>query len=551
MLPVPFTWEEADDRWPGVEWWLRLAAVVAVSVPLILLFIPTLFHDGSYANYGDFAANELAIQRATQLHQSVGAYSRFYWSHPGPAVFYLMAVPYLLLDGQGEALVLGAIAINAVASIWLIVLVGRRCGGQAALATAAAVAGLYLLLSTLLLTEPWTPSLLVLPAALFIVVCADLALGRRWSLAGGVAVGSYLMQTHVGMTAVVVAALGISVVAAALLRYKRIGLRSLSRHGWMAVGSAFGIGALLWAPPVVQQMAGEPGNMTQISRFFLGGAEGHTVSEAAAAMGGGLLVVPARLHLSEDVGAASGHTGVLVAVLVGLLAVMAVAWRRRQWFALSLSSVSLTAAAASFVSLLRVQGTIYGYLVLWNGAILLGAAVAAAIVVTTPSGTSTRRTYRSRPQLQTAGAVVLALVVLSTTALSARDASAVDRGNGDPDAAAVTAAVVSILGPLDRDVLVCISSEAAWPRTAGMVAYLRQRDIDVRVQDHWLYIFGDALAPTGSEKTLVAVDLLRDPAPPLSFGPPSRTATSPEMRVRLYRAADGGVVGQSACPEIQ
>ena len=541
----------AGHRGGGRDRWLRLAAVVAVSIPLVLLLIPPLVHDGPYSNFGDVAATELAVQRATHLDQSVGAYSRFRWNHPGPLVFYLMAVPYRMLDGQGEALVLGALAINAVAAVWLVVLVGRRCGGRAGLATAAAVSCLYLLLSTWFLTDPWTPPLLVLPASLFIVVCADLALGSRWSLAGAVAVGSYLVQTHVGMTAVVVAALGGSIAAAALSRWKRVGLRPMSRRGGMAAMSALGIGALLWAPPLWQQVTGRPGNLSLLGRFFLAGGEGHTIGEAAAAMGSGILVVPARLHLSEDVGSIAGQAPALVAVVAGLVAVTALAWRRRQWFALSLGGISLIAAAASFVSLLRVKGAIHGYLVLWNGAILLGGVVAAGILATTPSGPGAGRpTGRSRPGLPTVGTVVLALVMLTTTALSARDASAVDRGVGYTNVAGVTAAVGSLLDPLDREVLVCISSDAAWSMAAGTVAALRRDGVDVRVQEHWLYIFGDALAPGGSEKVLVELDLLQSPARPISLDPPSRTATSPDMRVRLYRAPDGGVVTQSACPQV-
>lgn len=548
----PLTAEEAaDHQGPGRDRWLRLAAAVAVCIPIVVLVIPPLLHDGPYSNYGDVAATELAVQRATHFDQSIGAYSRYHWNHPGPTFFYLMAVPYRLFGAQGEALVLGALAINALAAVWLVVLVGRRCGGRGALATAAAVSCLYLLLSGSFLTDPWTPPLLVLPASLFIVVCADLAMGSRWALAGAVAVGSYLVQTHVGTTAVVVGALGASVAAAALLRWKRVGLRLVSRRGGIAVGVALGIGALLWAPPVWQQVTGQPGNMTLISQFFRDSGERHTISDAAAAMGGGVLVVPARVHVLDDVGATSGRPRALVAVLVGLVVVTAVGWRRRHWFALSLGGVSLIAAAASFVSLLRVQGPIYGYLVLWNGAILLGGVIAVAILVTTPSGLgAARRARRSRPGLRTAGTVVLALVMVTMTAVSARDVSAVDRGDGYTNVAEVTTAVRSILDPLDRQVLVCISSQAAWPLAAGMMADLRKRDIDVRVQERWLYILGDALAPAGSEKVLVELDLLPSPARPISLDPPSRTATTAEMRARLYRAPNGGVVTESACPEV-
>ena len=46
--------------------------------------------------------------------QAVGAYSRFGWHHPGPALFYLLA-PFYLLGGSTEvALSAGAISINLI-----------------------------------------------------------------------------------------------------------------------------------------------------------------------------------------------------------------------------------------------------------------------------------------------------------------------------------------------------------------------------------------------------------------------------------------------------
>src|SRR5262245_52028326 len=49
-------------------------AVVAVGVAPILLIVRMVSHGGVYSNRGDMAANELAVQNAIHLHQSVGPY---------------------------------------------------------------------------------------------------------------------------------------------------------------------------------------------------------------------------------------------------------------------------------------------------------------------------------------------------------------------------------------------------------------------------------------------------------------------------------------------
>src|SRR5680860_1027242 len=70
-----------------------------------------------YAPPSDWALLELRV-RDVGLHEVfTGPYSRFGWFHPGPLVFYLLAVPYRLLGSSSAGLMVGALGINATAAV--------------------------------------------------------------------------------------------------------------------------------------------------------------------------------------------------------------------------------------------------------------------------------------------------------------------------------------------------------------------------------------------------------------------------------------------------
>jgi hypothetical protein len=74
--------------------------------PLSIVVLPLAFVVGlvkvvatygrPYYHYGDQAILALRVGDAMKFHAEVGPYSRFGWSHPGPALFYLLAPVYSL-----------------------------------------------------------------------------------------------------------------------------------------------------------------------------------------------------------------------------------------------------------------------------------------------------------------------------------------------------------------------------------------------------------------------------------------------------------------------
>ncbi|MGZ4701029.1 MAG: hypothetical protein ACXV98_07445, partial [Ilumatobacteraceae bacterium] len=91
------------------------ARSIAVAVVVAALAAPCLWAVLAHRVYavGDIALIELRTRDVLTAHPPlVGAYSRYGWSHPGPAEFYLFAVPYRLFGGDARALRLTALLFN-------------------------------------------------------------------------------------------------------------------------------------------------------------------------------------------------------------------------------------------------------------------------------------------------------------------------------------------------------------------------------------------------------------------------------------------------------
>ena len=255
--------------WFTAGHWMSVLALVIVVIPPLLVIGPQVTHAGVYSNWGDVAANELSVQNAAHLHQAVGPYDRFGWFHPGPMLFYLLAIPYVLMHWNGAALEVGAALINLVAAVGIVGLVARRAGGKAALGTAAILCAFEFVRGVAYIPNAWGPEVIVLPAVLFFVLCADLAAGGVWSLVGAVVVGTFLVQTEIGTGSAVVIGLGLAG-CVRIVDWRVHGtLRPSLRNSRRAVLAALGVGAVLWAPPVWQQVTNSPGNLGVVTNYFL------------------------------------------------------------------------------------------------------------------------------------------------------------------------------------------------------------------------------------------------------------------------------------------
>src|ERR687893_706698 len=107
---------------------LRLGVALAV-VPLVVSAAALLVGQGNYVAIGDLAGTELITRDVGRHLVKLGPYSRDGWHHPGPALYYVLAVPYRLLGSTASALDAGALLVNAGSVVGMAVVARRRGGG--------------------------------------------------------------------------------------------------------------------------------------------------------------------------------------------------------------------------------------------------------------------------------------------------------------------------------------------------------------------------------------------------------------------------------------
>lgn len=185
--------------------------------------------------------------------------------HPGPAEFYLLALPVRLLDpALGALLTAAAIAGGSVLiALWSVF---RRAGPTVALGAAVILGFVMWSSGTAVLSDPISSNvggypLLAGSALAWALWCDD---RRLWPLA--VAVWSFTIQQHLAIfgAAGMVAAWGVAGAAVVTVRKRHEVGRLASSAGWAATSLL--VGLVCWAPPLVDQAAGT-GNLAKILRF--------------------------------------------------------------------------------------------------------------------------------------------------------------------------------------------------------------------------------------------------------------------------------------------
>jgi hypothetical protein len=511
----------------------------------------------------DFAFIELRTRDVgTASWPLVGPYSRFGWSHPGPLLFELLAVPYRLLGSRPEGLLVGAVLLNA-ASVAAALAVARRRGGMVLVATVAVVLGLLMrALGADVLISPWNPWVTVLPLVVFFLLAWSVA-ERDWvALPWAVFVGSFLVQTHVayGLLTLVVAA---AVAAFAWLtrprdpdarrwspspQSRRSG-RSLRTLVWVSGA----VGIVMWLAPLIDLVVGEH-NLARIVRYFLQSQPGRpglrTTIETVANQ-----TVPwgpwSTGHEPLDAFSGTVTAGPLVLLgipLIGLAVGTVVTWRRRDRAGLSLIVIAAASLATAVFSVSRIEGALLTYLVRFTWAIsalvwlavLRALSPALAELVRGHLDGLDRRWSLRRAGLA-AGAVAGSIVAIGLVTVPAGLAGALPPDDGPPAAnlSRIEAAVVPVIEakvaaaggapvlirPTDAEVDFPIPNTRGV--AAGLVPTLEHDGVPVRVvDDDWridrggggLTLFGaqrlDDGGPVAGSVFVVGADTLDTYVPP-------------------------------------
>lgn len=341
---------------------MAAALVAAVLLPLVVAAVS--IGDDPWTPVGDEAVIALRVDdvggASTPL---VGTYSTRGWSHPGPILYAILALPHAL-GGLSQTSLFVATALVNAAALAAVGLVAWRLGRlPLVVVTTIGLAWLVHGLRPDTLVSFWNPYIALLPYVLFLF--ATWAVGcRHWRwLPVAAAAGSVLVQLHVAYTTL---ALSAAMAAAAWLRWTRDPDRSGPPR--RSVRAAVGVTAVLWAP-VAWDLAFGSHNLARVTAYFPRPKE----HAAGIATGFGIL----SRHLGPTGPWAGGDEVVefldvqpgsllTLAVLVAATATLGwVAHRQGRDRTAALLLIVLAQLVAGALSASRIEEPILAYLVVW------------------------------------------------------------------------------------------------------------------------------------------------------------------------------------------
>jgi hypothetical protein len=530
-------------------------SVVVLAVPAVIgavrLVVPI---RRPYDLWGDHAIFEAAIRRVLSGTQTLGPYSRFGFHQLGPAYFEAQAPFYWLSGMSPRALFVGALGLNLGSALGC-VLVIRRFRGEGPARWAAVVIGAYVVaLTPSLVADPWTVYVLGLPFLLTMLLAAAAATGSLAAAAGAVVGASYLVQTHISTAATVAVIL---VTAGGLFA---LGIRHRCAAGEPAVDPPHPLGvfrprsprralvaaaaalAVMWLPPLWEQVTHNPGNVSTLLQFFRqshpesdSGVD-HSLAMSARQLGRQLALLPDGHGVQNSSRPLDPARPLDVAVIgAGLLAAAGVAVagrRRRDTFLMALGAFPLAGTAAAVWATTRVVGVVYPYLLLWASALLLPAWIGLGFVAATASPATSRRWHRAATGVATAGVAVVA-VVAGWSML--RSPSPPLRSSADVTAAGDLARHW-LTGHGVGGVRVEFDDHDEWPLAAGVIDHLQRTGVAVTVERNYVFLFGDQFAPHGRDGGTVWLTL------------PNHTPPGPGRFDRLGEAGGSVVWAGSVSP---
>ena len=482
---------------------------------------------------GDLALLGLNTQHAMSLRQELGPFDRFGWNHPGPALFYLLALPSWLLGSGAKALFLGATLVNAAAACGVLAIVRRRCSSMLTLVAAGLfLVELFILTSTTpgsfevsetaagIVMSPWNATVIVLPFITFLLLIATAWDESLLAFVGALCLGSFLIQTDFS-TAPVVLALVAVVAVVSLVRWARtrhtaaqtVARTPLGRGRWL-LGILLLVFVLEWLPPLSEQVRGHPGNMTLIWRFFT--SPHATTSFLEAWRGswslGGVVVYGPQEILHHVQGSHVRHGVLCGIVLLAWFAVSVCALvesrRRGQRFEMALCATSLIGFAVLFVSLSRVVGALNGYLYLWGVGLLFSGFLGAALLFLP---LALQRC--SQTTIRVSKSFLVVICVVASLGCSLRLAGApVQQSASDLQVQELVSLVKHALPP---GVSVEVHDDGAgsgngklynlW-RFFGLIAWLDANGYHAKTNDMWRSQLGSDALSTGHEPWLVNLE---------------------------------------------
>jgi hypothetical protein len=489
----------------------RARAVGAVLVTLAALtpvFVVVFQRWGSHVFFvQDHSVIDLRVRDVFTFSGNTpltGPYSRFGWNHPGPIMYYLLAVFAAPFGYSAWATLVGAALLQGVAIAWTARLAWKVGGLRWLIAWTTVVVLAYGATGAWILEQAeWNPHLVYPFFVLFLLQCWCVSVGQTKRLLGLAFVATFLLQTHIGYAPLVVVLLAWALVRLVLASRRRaIVLTSPVVWKWPAI-----LLAVLWFPPLVlDPILHPPGNIAHVASWYSrrgGGASTLGLKDGAGYLAREFAWIPPWLGGSDPLSPLSALPApVSPAWLLVPAGLVAAAWgsaRSRARAELqALAEMLGVLLVVSVVTLAFLRGTPSAYLYYWR--IIVGAAVIVlSLFVLVEALDSTRR------QVFAIGfRVVAVLAIVVSTIGFARDVS-----DADGTIQAGAASAQAIMNQVDRQPVPATPFVVRYEGTTllgiqgGVVDQLDRQGAPVRVDESLGYQFGyDRAVPESAVHTV-------------------------------------------------
>ena len=514
-----------------------LPALVA-ALPLLAEAVSAIVARGQIWLWGDQALIDIEARNTLLGRNLLGVYDRYGWHHLGPMWLAMLGVARWVGGGSTISLVTGFYLVQAAAAAAIVIVAWRLRPGLTSWVAAVLVVGFEWSFGVDRLGTVWAPYAVALPAALLVLLVADVAVNRQpWPATVGAAIcASFLCQTEISTLLMALSVLVVAPVlrfGAHLLRDRdesRTGAAKWApaRWGWFSTKWRAGAAALggamavVWAPTVVQQLSGGHGNLAAVYDFFTTHAGQHSLGTSLKALSTVLGSFPFRTgaldgnHDSDPAWLLKGGTFgvpwyVLYLALAAAVVVLAVV--RRQRLPFSLAGASLAGLLAMGLSVHLVYGQLYPYLIFWAGAILVPLWLAVWIVLapslaralsksTSAIAARARAPFRQMKLALPAGAGVIACLAAAAFVLGPVPMTGKSSHFGERSWRAVAA---SVRAPGIRTVYVDIGDAGAMPDGAAIADQVVRHGLHVELDAAALRFADASLAPVATPQLEVVV----------------------------------------------
>lgn len=505
--------EEEAQPTPRERWW-TVGLIALIVVPLVVSAFYLWFSVGtSYKPNTDWAIFELRARDVFDHGVFVGAYSRFGWNHPGPLLFYVLAVPYKLMGSRSISMHITALLVNGATLVTIGWVAFRRGRLPMVVAVLVPVSLLTHALGADLLRNPWNPYLPILPLLLLLLLCWSVAVGDLWMLPIAIGVASFAIQSHVGLSLVSVAFLGLSLLGIVTrgFRTDAVERRVFWTRAAKVVAVSTGVFAVLWFPVFYGTVVRHDGNLDKLVRFFTSSHQDTAgITKGFQVLGLQWGPRPEWIIGPRGMGVIGNQTidpewWVAIGLVIGAAAAF-VAYRRRSFDTLWLAGFLIFGMAVAIVSVSNVVDLLYPYLTRWTwvfGA-PLGILLLRGLWLAPPTE---RRTAVLRWAMPVSVVILAVLSAMETVdALNAGTPFAAEQGAEH----VITREVLAHLPPGKGPVL--IDTSRGGIVAPGIALALERHGIPTEMVPRQVIVYGEDRTPKGGPYRAKLVPVLGDDA---------------------------------------